>query len=143
MQTFLGGDVMKRLLFLVGLLCALILSSSSTSSITSAAEGTKKLRAEVRFDQPVNLMGQTLKGNYLFVHDDIAMARGDACTYVYKGNAEVRENLVISFHCKPQERNKASHFTVRSRQTPSGLEELTEFQFSGSTESHLVPVPVN
>jgi len=134
---------MKRLLFLVGLLCALILSSSSTPSITSSAEGTKKARAEVRFDQPVNLMGETLMGNYLFVHDDMAMARGDACTYVYKGNAEVQENLVISFHCKPQERNKASHFTVRSRKTASGLEELTEFQFSGSTESHLVPVRVD
>jgi hypothetical protein len=88
-------------------------------------------------------MGETLMGNYLFVHDDMAMARGDACTYVYKGNAEVQENLVISFHCKPQERNKASHFTVRSRKTASGLEELTEFQFSGSTESHLVPVRVD
>jgi len=32
---------------------------------------------------------------------------------------------------------------VRSRKTASGLEELTEFQFSGSTESHLVPVRVD
>lgn len=134
---------MKKPLFLVGLLFALVLSGSSILSITSAAAGTKNARAEVRFDQPVNLMGQTLKGNYLFVHDDLAMARGEACTYVYKGNAEVRENLVISFHCKPQERNKASHFTVRSRQTTSGLEVLTEFQFSGSTESHLIPVSVD
>jgi hypothetical protein len=134
---------MKRFFLFVGLLCTVMLISSPLPSITSASEGTKKQRAEFRFDQPVNLMGVTLKGNYLFVHDDVAMARGDACTYVYKGNADVREKLVISFHCQPKERGKASHFTVRTRQTPAGLFELTEFQFAGSTESHLVPVPVN
>ena len=134
---------MKRLFFLVGLLCAVMLISSPVPTITSASEGPKKERAEFKFDQPINLMGVTLKGNYLFVHDEAAMARGEACTYVYKGAADVHENLVVSFHCKPKDRSKTSHFTVRSRQTPSGQYELTEFQFAGSTESHLVPVPVN
>jgi hypothetical protein len=135
--------VMKKAFLFVGLLCAVMLISSPLPSITSAAEGAKKQRAEFRFTQPVNLMGVTLKGKYLFVHDDAAMARGDACTFVYKGEADVRDNLVISFHCSPKERGKVGHFTVRTRQTPSGLEELTEFQFAGSTESHLVPLPVN
>ena len=131
---------MKRFLFLIGLLCAAMFISSPVPSVTSASEGTMKERAVFRFDQPVNLMGKTLKGNYLFVHDDLAMTRGEACTYVYKGEGDIQENLVVSFHCTPKERNKASHFTVRSRQTPSGVFELTEFQFAGSTESHLVPV---
>ena len=134
---------MKRLLLLVGLLFAVMLISSPVPSITSASEGTKKQRAEFRFTQPVNLMGVTLEGNYLFVHDDAAMARGEACTYVYKGNADIRERLVVSFHCQPKEREKASHFTVRSWQAPSGLKEIIEFQFAGSTESHLVPVSMH
>jgi len=140
---YLKGDNMKRLLLLTALLCAAMLSSSPTPSITRAAEAAIKEQAVIKFDQPITLMGITLQGNYLFVHDNMAMARGDACTYVYRGNAEVRENLVIAFHCAPKERGKVAHFTVRSRQTASGQYELTEFQFAGSTESHLVPLPID
>ena len=134
---------MKRLLLFIALLCAATLISSSAPSITSAANGAKKERAVMRFDQPVTLMGVTLKGDYLFVHDDEAMARGDVCTYVYKGVAEVREKLIVAFHCKPAERGKVVHFTVRSVLTSPGQYELTEFQFGGTTEAHLVPVRVD
>ena len=109
----------------------------------SAAEAATKERAIVRFDTPVMLMGEVLKGTYLFVHDDAAMARGDACTYIYKGVAESRDKLVVSFHCKPKDRSKVAYFTVRSVRTAQGQDELTEFQFSGSTEGHLVPVTVD
>jgi hypothetical protein len=108
----------------------------------SAAEAVTKEKAVAKFDKPVMLMGVVLKGTYLFVHDNEAMARGDACTYVYKGVAELRDKLVVSFHCKPKDRTKVARFTVRSVQTSEGQHELTEFQFSGSTESHLVPVMV-
>ena len=134
---------MKRLLLFIALLCAAMLSTSLTSSTTRTARAAIKERAVMTFDQPIILMGVTLKGNYLFVHDNEAMAREDACTYVYKGNAAVRENLVIAFHCAPKERGKVAHFTVRSRQTALGQYELTEFQFAGSTEGHLVPVRID
>jgi hypothetical protein len=87
-------------------------------------------------------MGVRLKGTYLFVHDDLAMMRGDACTHVYQGDAEVSDKLVASFHCKPKDRRLATHFTVRSVQNSPGRIELTEFQFAGSTEGHLVPMLV-
>ena len=95
------------------------------------------------FSQPVKLMGVTLKGEYLFVHDDEAMARGEACTFVYKGNAEIAKNLVASFHCTPAERGKVAHFTVRTLLASPGQYELRELQFAGSTEAHLVPAPVS
>ena len=85
-------------------------------------------------------MGVTLKGEYLFVHDDAAMTRGEACTLVYKGVAETLNNLVVAFHCVPGARGKATHFTVRTFLTPAGKNELTEFQFAGSSEAHVVPV---
>jgi len=88
----------------------------------------------------VKLMGATLQGEYLFVHDDEAMARGEACTYVYKGVAEVANKLVVSFHCTPAPRTKVANFTVRTLLTTPGHPELREFQFAGSTETHLVPV---
>jgi len=133
---------MKRLLFLIAVLCAALLISMPAATSTNAAEGTTKHRSVVKFDQPVTLMGFTLKGDYLFVHDDAAMARGDACTYIYKGHAENHDNLVVAFHCTPKDRVKTGYFTLRSRRTPSGQQELTEFQFAGSTEGHLVPVTV-
>ena len=85
-------------------------------------------------------MGVTLQGEYLFVHDDVAMARGEACTYVYKGDAAVANKLVISFHCTPATRAKVAQFTVRTILTSTGQSELREFQFAGSSEAHLVPV---
>jgi hypothetical protein len=133
---------MKRLLVFVVLLCAATLSSSSALPVMSASETATKERAIVKFDKPVMLMGVVLKGTYLFVHDDRAMARGDACTYVYKGEAELRNKLVASFHCKPKDRSKVDRFTVRSIENPEGQDELTEFQFSGRAEGHLVPVMV-
>ena len=133
---------MKSLLMLVVLLGAAALSSSSALPVMSTPEAAKKERAVVKFDKPVVLIGAVLKGTYLFVHDDRAMARGDACTYVYEGEAEVTDKLVVSFHCTPKDRNKVSRFTVRSVQTAQGQNELTEFQFSGSTEAHLVPAMV-
>ncbi len=131
---------MKSLLLFIALLCAITLTSSSTPSVANAAGGLKKERAVMRFPQPVQLMGVTLKGEYLFVHDDEAMARGEACTFVYKGDAEIPAKLVVSFHCTPAERAKVGHFTVRTLLNPAGLYQLSEFQFGGRTEAHLVPV---
>ena len=134
---------MKNVLLFIALICAVTLSSSSTPSVTSAASAAKKEKAVTKFNQPTKLMGSTLQGEYMFVHDDAAMARGEACTFVYEGVAEVPKKLVVSFHCVPAARATVAHFTVRSTLISPGLYELKEFQFRGSTESHLVPVPVS
>ena len=127
---------MKTLFFLSLLLVVLLIGSSTPTN--AVGNSPAKERGVVTFDQPMKLMGVELKGEYLFVHDDAAMMRGEACTYVYKGTLEKTEKLVVSFHCIPQLRSKASHFTVRSR-IAAGANEIEEVQFSGSTESHLVP----
>ena len=129
---------MKSLLLLTALLFA-VAFSSSTGVVSKASNPAKKQRATVLFNDPVRLMGNTLKGQYLFVHDDAAMARGETCTFVYKGNAEIASKLVVSFHCTPAERVKVASFTVRSLLISPGLNELKEFQFAGSTEAHLIP----
>ena len=131
---------MKSFLLFIAFLCAVTLSSSSAPSVTNAANAAKKERAVIKFNQPVKLLGATLKGEYLFVHDDEAMARGEACTFVYKGEAETASKLVLSFHCTPAARGRVNNFTVRSLLTSPGQYELREFQFSGSSEAHLVPV---
>src|SRR5437588_1243209 len=129
--------IMKSLLLFVTLLGVVTLSSSSFVG-SKAANAGKRQKATIQFNQPVSLQGVILKGEYLFVHDDAAMARGEACTFVYKGGSPVKENLVASFHCIPAERAKVNSFTVRTQQV-AGVEELREFQFSGDAEAHVVP----
>lgn len=129
---------MKSVLLFIAFICAVTLGSSL---MQSSATGAGRERAVIKFSQPVMLMGKTLKaGEYLFVHDDLAMARGEACTFVYKGNVDIPNKLVVSFHCTPAQRDKVSDFTVRSVPVSPGLTELKEVQFGGRTEAHLVPV---
>jgi hypothetical protein len=142
-QTLEKEIIMRSFLLFIAFLCAVTLSSSSTPAVTNAANAVKKETAVVKFNQPVKLMGLTLRGEYLFVHDDLAMARGEACTFVYKGVAEIPSKLAVSFHCTPAEHAKVASFTVRTVLTSSGQQELREFQFGGSTETHLVPIPVS
>lgn len=127
---------MKNLFFILVALGALVLGSLSWDANASSA----KQRAVTRFDKPISVHGVVLTpGQYLFVHDDAAMMRGDACTYIYKGDAQDKNKLVVSFHCIPAERSKAARFTLRSTETVTGITELREYQFEGDTESHLVP----
>jgi len=127
---------MKSLILLVTLLLAVTISGSSLVASKAAPAGKKQ--AVMQFNEPVRLQGVVLKGEYLFVHDDAAMARGEACTFVYKGNAPMASKLVVSFHCVPTQRLKVSSFTVRTAAV-SGFQELTEYQFAGEMEAHTVP----
>jgi len=129
----------KAILFLA----ALSILTLGSLSLTPAASGTHKERAVMEFFQPVQLLNATLQGEYLFVHDDTMMARGEACTYVYKGSTENPDKLVLSFHCKPETRAKARSFTVRTSLLKTGIREIREIQFAGSTESHAVPVLID
>ncbi|HEX3280122.1 MAG TPA: hypothetical protein VHR36_02735 [Pyrinomonadaceae bacterium] len=129
---------MRTFVLFIAFLFVVILSNGPGTSVTSANAG-KKQKAVVNFDQPVRLMNVTLKGEYLLVHDDAAMARGEACTFIYKGLNETPKKLVVSFHCTPSPREKADNFRMRLSRLASGEYELTEFQFAGSTEVHFVP----
>ncbi len=131
---------MRTFLLFIAILLVVTLGSTSAPSPANAAKAANKETAVTKFDYPVSLMNVPLKGEYLFVHDDAAMARGDACTLVYKGLKETPENLVISFHCMPIARKRVETFTVRTTLVAPGQYELKEFQFAGSTEGHLVPV---
>jgi len=131
---------MRGLLLFVAILAALTLSNGVLPSTSTAANAPRKQRAVMKFSEPVQLMGAELKGEYLFVHNDEAMARGEACTYVYKGDAESVNNLIISFHCTPVPAPRAPYFRVRVGLNILGQYEIREFQFAGSSEVHLVPL---
>jgi hypothetical protein len=132
---------MKTVAFFVIVLCALIIGCVSWE--TKASNTARTQSAVTNFNRAVVLHGVTLKGEYLFVHDNAAMQRGEACTYVYEGNAPIPRKLVASFHCVPIERAKAKNFILRSVQTSPGVTELQEFQFAGDTEGHAVPTSID
>ena len=115
------------------------LTFGRVSGTGSAATTSPTQRAVTQFDNPVVLQGVVLKGTYLFVHDDAAMKRGEACSRIYKGDTEVANKLVASFHCIHVERTRAAKFTVRTAETTPGMMELREFQFAGDTAGHGVP----
>jgi hypothetical protein len=128
---------MKSLIILSAVFCALILGTVSFNS--TAAAGAQKQKAVVNFDSPVTLQGVVLQGKFLFVHDDAAMSRGESCSFVYRGEVEAADKLVVSFHCIPVQRAKAHSFITRTAETAPGTFDLREYQFSGDTEAHGVP----
>jgi hypothetical protein len=69
------------------------------------------------------------------------MARGEPCTYVYRGNQLDETKLVVAFHCIHVNRDKASAFkvTLTRHSTLYWLPEVREIQFAGSTDGHRVP----
>lgn len=126
---------MKRLLIAASMVAALMVTIGAFAAHTKA-EAKKNERATIEFTQTVKLLNVVLKGEYLVVHDEAMMAKGEDCTYIYDKSGK----LIVSFHCTPVERPKSDRFRVVTRRLdPSGLSEVVEIQFAGSTEAHLVP----
>jgi hypothetical protein len=130
--------VMKRLMSIALALFALLLTSGLLAP-AGGAKTTAKEKAVVEFPEKVKLLGVFLKGEYVFVHDEEAMARGEACTYIYTSVKGEPGILVASFHCVPLERKKVERFTVALTRLLPDLLELREYQFAGSTHGHGVP----
>jgi hypothetical protein len=128
-------EMMKRLLF-AGTMFAALMITIGAFTAQANTEPKKNDRATVQFTETVKLLNVFLKGEYLVVHDEDRMAKGEDCTYVYDKSGK----LIVSFHCTPVERKKAEGFRiVTARLDPSGVNEVKEIQFAGTTEAHLVP----
>jgi hypothetical protein len=87
-----------------------------------------------------------LQGKYIFVHDDERMAKGEDCFYIYEYSLDAsgkpdlnKDKLVVSFHCTPVQRPKATQIVMTYGIVNADLSELREIQFPGSTEGHRVP----
>ena|ERR1051326_244224 len=131
---------MKRIVLTTfALFGLLVLGGSLWPSGTSAAP--RRESAVVEFAETVKLGDVLLRGEYLIVHDEARMARGEACTYIYRGRQIDEAKLVTSFHCIHVERERATAFkaTFTRRSTPYEVLEVTEIQFAGSKDGHKVP----
>jgi GTP-dependent phosphoenolpyruvate carboxykinase len=131
---------MKRIALAIFIL-GLALFSGGAFITTSKAETQRRESAVVEFPETVRLYGVFLRGEYVIVHDEERMARGEPCTYIYRSKNGVEGELITSFHCEHVDRAKVKEFTVRlrGRHTPYDIPEVQELQFAGSTAGHRVP----
>src|SRR5438105_11319174 len=114
---------MKRLLLAGSMLFAVMLLAAFAANAKTDSKINE--RATVQFTQTVKLMNVFLRGEYLIVHDEGRMAKGEVCTYLYDRSGK----LVVSFHCTPVERPKTNTFKViATRLTQDGVWEIKEIQ---------------
>lgn len=131
---------MKRILLATFALFGLLVLGGTLWPSNSQAAPQRE-SAVVEFTQTVKLGGVLLRGEYLIVHDEERMARGEACTYVYQGRQIDEARLVTSFHCIHMDRETVTAFkaTFAPRATVNQVPEIKEIQFAGSKDGHRVP----
>jgi len=132
---------MKRFVFISFVMFGALVLSGGLWPSARGNPGPRRESAVVEFTQTVKLQNVLLRGEYLIVHDEEAMQRGENCTYIYHGTRATPAQLVTSFHCIPVERAKVGGFkvTLSHHTSPYEVPELREYQFAGSTEGHQVP----
>lgn len=128
--------------FAIAVLAATLAAIIAIAVSAKGDTAPKRESAVVEFTNTVKLTNVLLRGQYLIVHDEERMAKGEPCTYVYSGTVEKADNLVTSFHCIHMKRAKTDRLKVtfanyggKSYETP----EILEFQFAGSADGHRVP----
>lgn len=115
-------------LFLIG---AVVATTNATPAVKWAA---------VNLKDTTMIAGAFVSGPVVFVHDDARMARGEPCTTVHRfvpGKGPGEE--IVGFHCKPRWTKAPDRFTAATITRPDGPPVLTEYQFAGDEEAHLVP----
>lgn len=95
----------------------------------------------VNFADPVQVKDQIVMGPVLIVHDSDKMARGEACTTFYRFDpAKGPREVLVSFHCHPEPREKAAQTTFTYADTQTiGCKRLVSYQIGGDDEAHGVP----
>jgi hypothetical protein len=124
---------------IAGSLVLLACLSIGASVAGSAANPAVKW-AVVNLKDTTMIAGRFVSGPVVFVHDDARMARGEPCTGVHRfveGKGPAEE--IVAFHCTPRWGTAPARFTTAVTTRPDGPPVLTEYQFAGDEEAHIVP----
>ena len=125
---------------LVGALALVGLFTMSGIASSGDSAGSARRWTIVTFTNPVQIGDQFLMGKYLIVHDDEKMAKGEACTAIYKFDpVKGPGEQVIAFHCVPAKRAVCATTKVTVQDRGLDIPKLVEYQFAGDTEGHGVP----
>lgn len=98
----------------------------------------------VNFTVPTRLGNEVMLGQYLIVHDDARMAKGEPCTAIYRFDpTRGPQERIVEFMCIPNhvEPNATVTLTVQRDPgvSPAVRVVLTGYQFAGDAEIHGVP----
>ena len=113
---------------------------------TLSARGDSYVSADkqwtiANFVDPVLIKGEFVMGSVLIVHDSAKMARGEACTSMYRFDPAVGpKELLLSFHCRPRQAGVIANTTFTTVAADPGCRRLIEYQIAGDSEAHGVPV---
>ena len=132
---------MKKIMFAI-LITTAVVTGLAMAQHHKTALVPRNESAAVEFPQTVLLNSVFLRGDYLVIHDEARMARGENCTYIYEYTNKVQGRLVTSFHCTPVERERVAAFTIVVApidQGPPGIRRVIAIQFAGSNEAHQLP----
>src|SRR5262245_61656508 len=119
----------------------LIIPASATRAQSDGVD-----MAVLEFTEKTQLMGVTLLGKYVFIHDAQKKAEGKECLYVYEYKGDGKTPLatrlgkqVLAFHCQMVERSKSKidvlTLTMNKQQD---MFEIKEIQFAGTDKGHRV-----
>jgi len=104
------------------------------------AHNATKHSSIVNFLDPVLVKGELVMGPVLIVHDDLKMAKGEACTTFYRFDLKTGpQEALVSFHCQPIERRVVAETTLTTNSQGSVCKRLVEYQIAGDSEAHGVP----
>jgi len=104
------------------------------------AHNATKHSSIVNFLDPVLVKGELVMGPVLIVHDDLKMAKGEACTTFYRFDVKTGpQEALVSFHCQPIERRVVAETTLTTNSQDSVCKRLVEYQIAGDSEAHGVP----
>src|SRR5438045_2020778 len=118
---------------------ALILAVAGIATMTAGSLMPTRQSALVQLARPTIIAGAIVSGQVIFVHDDEKMANGEPCTTVYQYQSGQQGTKLVEFMCKPNQVDRAEHFTARCARGISGPDVLVEYQFKGDTETHGAP----
>ncbi len=105
-----------------------------------AHNGATKHSSIINLLDPVLVKGEMIVGPVLIVHDDLKMAKGEACTTFYRFDVKTGpQEALVSFHCQPIERRVVAETTLTTTSQVSGCKRLVEYQIGGDSEAHGVP----
>ena len=113
------------------------------AAVPVALHATPSIQASrITFPQVTRVCDNYLLGDYVVVHDNQKMARGEPCTTFYRLRDHAAAEAVVSFHCIPRARATQSQTTVTripSQQGGTTTWLLVEYQIAGDSEAHGVP----
>jgi len=134
------------MLFLTLAVC-LVMPASKTIAQSDKVQSDKVDMAVLEFTEKTELLGVTLLGKYVFIHDAQKKAEGKPCLYVYEyaggaAKTPLTSRLgkqILAFHCQMIERptSKIDVLTLTMSKN-AGIFEIKEIQFAGTGEGHRV-----